>query len=164
MAENLEAGVWEALKTIRYPGMSRDIVSFGFVRTVEVSGSTVTVELEMSTHNPEAAEQVRSEAETAVAAVAGVTAAAVRLHVQAPPSPGQRAIQRDPRLIPEVEHVVAVASGKGRESASRRSLPTSPYAWPSSAGEWGCSTPTSTDPRCRSCSASPSVRRSTVRA
>lgn len=114
MANDLEAQVWNALKSIKYPGMSRDIVSFGFVRGVEAAGSTVTVELEMSTHNPEAADKVRSEAETAVVKIPGVTAAEVRLQVQQPPrSAAQQAVSRDPRLIPHVDHVVAVASGKG---------------------------------------------------
>ena len=91
-------------------------MSFGFVRRLEVSGSTVAVELEMSTHNPQAAEQVRSEAEDAVRRLAGVTAVEARLHVQQPPNRGtaaQRAVSRDPGLIPDVDHVVAVASGKG---------------------------------------------------
>ncbi len=115
MSKDLEARAWAALKTVRYPGMSRDIVSFGFVRGLEVSGSTVTVELEMSTHNPQAAEQVRSDAEEAVRKVDGVTAAGVQLHIQAPPNHAatQRAIAHDPTLLPDVEHVVAVASGKG---------------------------------------------------
>ncbi len=115
MSKDLEARAWAALKTVHYPGMSRDVVSFGFVRRLEVSGSTVTVELEMSTHNPQAAEQVRSEAEEAIRKVAGVTAAGVQLHVQAPPNSAaaQKAIARDPALLPNVEHVVAVASGKG---------------------------------------------------
>ncbi len=116
MSKDLEAQAWDALKTVRYPGMSRDIVSFGFVRRLEVAGSTVTVELEMSTHNPEAAEQVRSEAEEAVRRVEGVAAVEARLHVQQPPNraaAAQQAISRDPSLVPDVEHVVAVASGKG---------------------------------------------------
>jgi ATP-binding protein involved in chromosome partitioning len=116
MSKDLEAQAWDALKTVHYPGMSRDIVSFGFVRKLEVAGSTVTLELEMSTHNPDAAEQVRSEAEAAVLQVAGVTAAEARLHVQQPPNraaAARKAISRDPSLIPGVEHVVAVASGKG---------------------------------------------------
>ncbi|MEE8523340.1 MAG: Mrp/NBP35 family ATP-binding protein [Thermoanaerobaculia bacterium] len=114
MANDLEAQVWNALKSIKYPGMSRDIVSFGFVRGVEAAGSTVTVELEMSTHNPAAADQVRSAAEAVVVAIPAVTAAEVRLQVQQPPpSAAQQAVSRDPRLIPDVDHVVAVASGKG---------------------------------------------------
>ena len=37
-------------------------------------------------------------------------------------------------------------------SASRRSRPTSPWRWRSRVTPWRSSTPTSTDPRCRSCS------------
>ncbi|MEM7584413.1 MAG: Mrp/NBP35 family ATP-binding protein [Acidobacteriota bacterium] len=116
MSKDLESQIWEALKTVRYPGMSRDIVSFGFVRQLEVAGSTATVVLEMSTHNSEAAEQVRTTVAEAVRAVDGVTAVEARLNVQQPPNRGasaQRAVARDPGLLPGVEHVVAVASGKG---------------------------------------------------
>ena len=116
MSKALEEQVWDALKTVCYPGMSRDIVSFGFVRGLELSGSTVTVELELSTHNPEAAHQVRSAAEEAVRRIEGISAVEAKLHVQEPPNRGtaaQRAIARDPGLLPDVEHVVAVASGKG---------------------------------------------------
>lgn len=35
--------VREALRNVRYPGLSRDIVSFGFVRDVMVDGAAVTV-------------------------------------------------------------------------------------------------------------------------
>ena len=110
-----ENQVWDALRTVRYPGMSRDIVSFGFVRTVSVEGATVSVELEMSTHNPDAAEQVRSAAEDAVRQLDGVTAVSVQLNVQQPAkreTPKSRTTV-DPKLLPEVESVVAVASGKG---------------------------------------------------
>jgi ATP-binding protein involved in chromosome partitioning len=115
MAADIESKVWDALKTVRYPGMSRDVVSFGFVRGVTVEGSTAAVELEMSTHNPESAEQVREQAEAAVTAIPEVTAAEVRLRVSQPqPRPSaQRATARDPQLLPDVQHVVAVASGKG---------------------------------------------------
>lgn len=112
MSNELESRVWSALKTVKYPGMSRDIVSFGFVRDVTLDGATATVTLEMSTHQPEAAESVRSQAEQAVLAVDGITGARVGLQVQAPP-PRRTATARDPNLIPDVEHVVAVASGKG---------------------------------------------------
>ena len=38
MTGKLEDAVWEALRTVRFPGMSRDIVSFGFVKGVAVDG------------------------------------------------------------------------------------------------------------------------------
>ena len=115
MSKELEAQVWDALRNVRYPGMSRDIVSFGFVKQVEVDGAGVEVELAMSTHNPDAANQVKAETEEAVSALAGVDAVAVRLQVTPPvqrPS-GRPGSVKESSLLPGVKHVVAVASGKG---------------------------------------------------
>jgi ATP-binding protein involved in chromosome partitioning len=108
--------VWDALKTVKFPGMSRDIVSFGFVHQVKVSGGVATVDLVISTQNEAAAGQVREAAERAVGAVPEISAVQVNLNVQRPVSreeAAQRAIAQDASLIPEVQHVVAVASGKG---------------------------------------------------
>ena len=116
MSRELEASVWEALKGIRFPGMSRDIVSFGFVRGIAVAGGSVKVALEITTREPAAAERVRADVERAVAAVAGVTAVEVDLRVPAPLSREEsaaQAIAKNPALLPEVKAVVAVASGKG---------------------------------------------------
>ena len=111
MAE-LEERIWQALKTVRFPGMSRDIVSFGFVEKVGVEGGRAAVTLQMTTHNEEAVEKVRDEVERAVAGVEGVEAATVELKVSRPAPPGagaQRAVSQDARLLPSVAHVVAVA-------------------------------------------------------
>ena len=124
MSNDLEAGVWEALKAVRFPGMSRDIVSFGFVHAVQVAGDRVEVSLQMATHNPAAAERVREEVERVVGAVPGVAKVQVTMQMQKPPGPGggqgggpqdatQRAIAQDANLVPGVRHIVAVASGKG---------------------------------------------------
>lgn len=116
MANDLETQVWDALKTVRFPGMSRDIVSFGFVHTVKAAAGVVSVDLQMSTHNPAAAEKVREEAERVLRALPGVQEARVNINVTKPPSreeSSQKAIAQDSSLIPGVRHVVAVASGKG---------------------------------------------------
>ena len=114
MAADLEGKVWDALRTVRYPGMSRDIVSFGFVRSLDIDGGTVTCTLEMSTHNPDNAQQVQTASEDAIRSVDGVAAVEVKLHVQAPqkrdPAPK---VTQSPNLLPNVQYVVAVASGKG---------------------------------------------------
>jgi ATP-binding protein involved in chromosome partitioning len=116
MAEDLEQSVWSALKTIKFPGMSRDLVSFGFVHQVKVAAGVVTVELQIATQKTEAVEQVKREIEQAVGALPGVSAVQVALQVTRPPAreeSAQRAISQDPSRIPDVRHVVAVASGKG---------------------------------------------------
>lgn len=117
MAQELEERIWQALKTVKFPGMSRDIVSFGFVERAEVDDGRAAVTLHMTTHNEEAVAQVRDEVERAVAGVEGVESAEVDVRVSKPAgAPGggaQRAVSQSAEVLPDVQHVVAVASGKG---------------------------------------------------
>jgi ATP-binding protein involved in chromosome partitioning len=110
-----EQAVWDALRGIRFPGMSRDIVSFGFVQRVGVSASgEVRVELTMQTANAAAAESVRLEVENAVRALAGVGGVDIAMRVQQPagrPAPPGSAAEH--LRLEGVRHIVAVASGKG---------------------------------------------------
>ena len=113
---NREESVWEALKGVRYPGMSRDVVSFGFVKAVEEREGQVRVKLVITTQKSEVADQVRKDVESAISAIDGITGVRVELELHAPPSREEsaaRAVARNPHLIPEVGAVVAVASGKG---------------------------------------------------
>lgn len=116
MANDLESAVWDALKTVKFPGMSRDVVSFGFVHQVKAVAGAVAVDLQMSTHNPAAGEKVREEVERTLRSLPGVEKVTVNLHVVKPPGreeAAQKAVSQDANLIPGVRHVVAVASGKG---------------------------------------------------
>ncbi len=118
MTKELEAKVWKTLEGVRFPGMSRDIVSFGFVSGVRVTGGEVSVELKMSTNTPDAPERVKAEVEAVLGALAGVESVVVALDLSRPgggsgPGAAQRAVSRSADLLPEVAHVVAVASGKG---------------------------------------------------
>ena len=45
--------ILELLKTIKYPGFNRDIVSFGMVKDVMVNGSNVEIFLNISSQNEE---------------------------------------------------------------------------------------------------------------
>jgi len=112
MATELENKVWDVLKQVRFPGMSRDIVSFGFVDRVEVADGIGRVDLVMSTHSREAAEQVRGDVEQALENIDGLEGVEVSLATSQPPS-AQDAVSQQPSLIPGVRHVIAVASGKG---------------------------------------------------
>ena len=117
MNSEAEARIWEALKSVKFPGMSRDIVSFGFVKGVEIAGGKARVRLSITTQKPEAAEAVKRDVERAAGGVAGVESVEVALEVAQPPMSREesaaRAVAKNPNLIPQVKAVVAVASGKG---------------------------------------------------
>jgi ATP-binding protein involved in chromosome partitioning len=113
MSKETENRVWELLKEITFPGMSRDIVSFGFVDGVRLEGERLEVRLAISTHHREMADRVRDEVETMLREAEVADEVVVSLQSTTPQSAAQNAVARDPDLIPEVKHVVAVASGKG---------------------------------------------------
>jgi len=104
----------EALKAIKYPGFSRDIVSFGFVKDLAVGGGNVSFRLALTADAPAVAEQIRSECEAALRKLPGV--ASVTISVQAaPPRPPVMAAGGPPEaaLLPGTRFTIAVASGKG---------------------------------------------------
>lgn len=116
-SELTEEKVLEVLKTVRFPGLSRDIVSFGFVKELSVGGGNVAFRLEIMTESPRAAEQIQRDATEKLQALPGVHAVTIRLDVREPaPPPPRGAVGVPPPeagILPEVRFKVAVASGKG---------------------------------------------------
>ena len=100
------------LKKVKYPGFTRDIVSFGIVKDIEVGYSGVTVSLTIQSAKPEVVTRIVEDIKTAVAAMAGVPAVKVDVEQPAPTQP-RAAASAGRRDIEGVKHIVAVASGKG---------------------------------------------------
>jgi ATP-binding protein involved in chromosome partitioning len=106
--------VLEALKKVKFPGLSRDIVSFGFVRDIRVDGSTVSLTIHFQTENPAVGEQIARESEAAVRALEGV--GDVRLNLEVGPRGGAQLPQGaapPAQTLSGVKYRIAVASGKG---------------------------------------------------
>jgi ATP-binding protein involved in chromosome partitioning len=112
-----EERVLEVLKSVRFPGLSRDIVSFGFVKDLAVGGGNVSFRLEVQTSSPRAAEEIQRDATEKLRSLPGVNAVTIRLDVHEPaPAPPRGAVgvpPPDASLLPEVRFKIAVASGKG---------------------------------------------------
>lgn len=109
-----EPQVLEALKAVRYPGFSRDIISFGLVKGVRIDGGAVTVQLSVATSDPKVPQTLKEESERALAGLPGVTSFRVLIDIQAPAqgsAPG--AASTAATRIEGVKHVIAIASGKG---------------------------------------------------
>jgi len=98
------------LRRVKYPGFSRDIVSFGLVKEIRVDGENVTVQLVLTTAEPAVARQIRDEAQAALAGLSDVGRVEIKVDIQAP---AQAAAMPGPASLDGVKHVIAVASGKG---------------------------------------------------
>lgn len=109
-----DQSVRDALKTVRYPGFSRDIVSFGLVKTIEVrDGKDVTVHMSLATKDQGIPEAIRAAARGAIAGLPGVGEIDIDIRVQEPASAPAAADGAAKSSIPGVKRVIAVASGKG---------------------------------------------------
>jgi len=107
-----EDQVKEALKQVKYPGFSRDIVSFGIVKAIRIDGAAVTVQMALATNEPAIPQAIKTESETALRGMAGVESAKVLIDIHAPPA-GAGAAGVAATRIEGVKHVIAIASGKG---------------------------------------------------
>ncbi len=114
-AELTEDRVLETLRSVRFPGLSRDIVSFGFVKDLTVGGGNVSLRLEIMTESSSAAEEIRRDATEKLRSLEGVHAVTIRLDVKPPaPAAGRPPAAAAPSaILPEVRFTIAVASGKG---------------------------------------------------
>ncbi len=106
-----EGHIREALKSVRYPGFSRDIVSFGLVKSINIDNGNVKVQLALATNDPNVPATIKNDAERALHGVAGVQSAKVLIDIHAPPAGAGAAVGTT--RIPGIKHVIAVASGKG---------------------------------------------------
>jgi len=115
--ELTEEKVLEVLKSVRFPGLSRDIVTFGFVKDLAIGGGNVSLRLEITTESPRAAEEIRREATEKLKALPGVSAVTIRLDVRPPGPPPPRGAAAVPppgaAILADVRFKIAVASGKG---------------------------------------------------
>jgi ATP-binding protein involved in chromosome partitioning len=105
--------VLEALKKVKFPGLSRDIVSFGFIRDVQIDRGAVSFTIHFQTENPSIGQQLARDAEAAVRAIDGVTDVRVQLDIGARAGTGGSSAASGPRALEGVKYRIAVASGKG---------------------------------------------------
>jgi ATP-binding protein involved in chromosome partitioning len=106
--------ITNALKSVKYPGYSRDIVSFGLVKNVAANQGAVSVTLQLTTHNPPVAQQLKQDCERVLQALPDVQLAHVEVAMPAaPPAAAPAGPWAQQAKVPGIARLVAVASGKG---------------------------------------------------
>jgi ATP-binding protein involved in chromosome partitioning len=118
-----ESQVLDALRDVRYPGFTRDIVSLGAVRGLQVAGDVVEIQIDLGQGDSTVAAPIERDVRAAMARFAEVRTVNVRVTDRSGSSPALKmaggarsaaatgAVEAD--LIPGVRHPLAVASGKG---------------------------------------------------
>lgn len=115
-----EKQIQEVLKTVKYPGFSRDIVSFGLVRSIELKDGEAHIGVEITSADESIPEQIATAIKETVGTVEGVTDVKVRMEITKPerqPAPGGGSPgtpgTASSTSMQKVRYAIAVASGKG---------------------------------------------------
>ena len=108
--------IQDHLKTVKYPGFSRDIVSFGLVRDIQIEGSCINVSVELTTADPAIPEKIAADIKTTLNALEGCDTVKVQMEINAPKqsaNPKSQGNAPSPNPLAGVKTCIAIASGKG---------------------------------------------------
>ena len=99
------------LQQVKYPGFSKDVVSFGLIQNVTESNNNVELGVKFSSEKEEVRQEILSNIER-VLREGGYDKINIEI-VQGAAQPAPVAEESAPPSIPGVKHTIAVASGKG---------------------------------------------------
>lgn len=105
----------EALKQVKYPGFSRDIVSFGLVRSAALVDDTAKVTLSLTTSDPKVPLHIKQEVDKCLRALPGVKSTVIDVAVapaRSASAPGSN-LGGNAGAPKTIKYAVAIASGKG---------------------------------------------------
>jgi ATP-binding protein involved in chromosome partitioning len=112
--------VLEALKKVTYPGFTKDIVSFGFVKDVKVDNDRVTVVVDITSSADEVKAQINNDATKELKKLGF---SQIDIHITTPKPPRQMSNSVSGKNIaPHVKSFVMISSGKGGVGKSTTSV------------------------------------------
>lgn len=109
----------EKIQEVKYPGFSRDILSFGLVKEVTFEKKEVFITIELTTGDASIPEQIANSLKEKVGTLEDVEKVNVTMEVNSP-DPSTKPTGDNSNTAPQnietmqqVRHIIAVASGKG---------------------------------------------------
>jgi ATP-binding protein involved in chromosome partitioning len=101
--------ILQALRQVKYPGYTRDIVSFGFVKNIQIGAEGLLVSLELSSADPQITQALRELVAEALSPFEKQT----RVKLKFSTKEAQTAKPSERATLPNIKHKIAVSSGKG---------------------------------------------------
>ncbi|RUM70017.1 MAG: sodium:proton antiporter [Sulfurovum sp.] len=112
--------ILDALKNVTYPGFTKDIVTFGFVKDVQIQGDKAIISVDITSSAPEVKAQITDDISVELKKLGFL---AVDVHITAPQAPKQLSNSVSGKNIaPQVKNFVMVSSGKGGVGKSTTSV------------------------------------------
>ena len=112
--------VLEALKNVTYPGFTKSIVDFGFVKDVVVDGDRVRAVVDITSSAEEVKKQIIQDAEVELKKLG---ANDIYIDINAPKAPVERSNSMSGKNIaPQVKNFLMISSGKGGVGKSTTSV------------------------------------------
>ncbi|HPR63540.1 MAG TPA: Mrp/NBP35 family ATP-binding protein [Thermoanaerobaculia bacterium] len=105
--------ILQALQTVSFPGLTRDIVSFGFVKEIHTEGSAIHVRLELTSERENVDRELSESITEVLTGLDGVETVTVDVDLQKPQTQKQGPIHPEGDLLKQIRYKIAVASGKG---------------------------------------------------
>lgn len=103
----------EILKQVKYPGFSRDIVSFGLLKSAAVVEGTARVALQITTSDPTVPTRLKADIENALKGQPGIKDIVVDMAVTQAKAPSATGAPGAAKAPSGIRKTIAVASGKG---------------------------------------------------
>ncbi len=99
----------EALKNVTYPGFTKSIVDFGFVKKINADGKKIEIDIKITSSSAEVEKQIRDDVKKALEAI-GIKE--YSLNIEKPKMPKESS-SHGKNIAPYIKNFVMVSSGKG---------------------------------------------------
>lgn len=112
-----ETQIIEALKSVKYPGFSRDIISFGLVHDVNVTPQVISLKIILTANDSDIPQKIKASVEEKLLSLKTGHAIEISLTIKEPKQPPSSTGTPTPPTLPsclkDVRYIIAIASGKG---------------------------------------------------
>ena len=106
------AQILELLKSVKYPGFSRDIVSFGLIKEITIKDDVINIDIALKTQNQDSRDKVIEDIETKLSN--HFKEVNIQIINESPNNPQSNpSAEQNKFNLNNIKNIIAIASGKG---------------------------------------------------